>query len=251
MFKHAITRKPGKNFDEGLTTADLGKPEYDCIIVQHEAYVNTLRDLGLEVIVLDPLPDYPDAYFVEDVAVVAPEVAVLTNPGADTRKGEVAHIETALKQFKDIERGTGALEGGDVMCVGSHYYIGISPRTSEDGAAQLGSILEKFGHTWSMVPVVKHIHLKTSVNYLGENTLLMTPPFAELEAFKGFEKILVDEADLPVVNTLLVNGHLLTPKGFPHVKEKLLALNPNVIELDVSEVAKMDGGLSCMSLRFG
>jgi dimethylargininase len=78
----------------------------------------------------------------------------------------------------------------------------------------------------------------------------MTPPFADLEAFESFKKILVDEADLPVVNTLLVNGHLLTPKGFPQVKEKLLTLNPNVIELDVSEVAKMDGGLSCMSLRF-
>jgi dimethylargininase len=170
MFKYAITRKPGRNFAEGLTTANLGKPEYDRIIVQHQAYINTLRELGLEVTVLDPLPDYPDAYFVEDVAVIAPEVAVLTNPGADSRKGEVAHIESALNQFRKIEKVTGALEGGDVMCVEDHYYIGISPRTSEDGADQLGRILEKYGHTWSTVPVVKHIHLKTSVNYLGQNT---------------------------------------------------------------------------------
>lgn len=252
MFKNAITRRPGKNFADGLTTADLGIANFSKIREQHKEYINTLKKLGVNVSVLKGLEEYPDAYFVEDVAIVTPKVAILTNPGAESRKGEVEHIEKELQKFLEIERinSPGELEGGDVMCVGDHYYIGISPRTDAMGASQAGWILENHGYTWSMVPVLEHIHLKTSVNYIGNNTLLLTFPFSELEEFKDFNKIIIDHKDLPAVNTLLVNDYLLTPKGYPKVLEKLLAFTPNVIELDVSEVAKMDGGLSCMSLRF-
>ena len=252
QFKQAITRKPGRNFAAGPTSSDLGTPKYELIKTQHEEYVKALRQIGLEVIVLDALKEYPDAYFVEDVAIVTPKVAILTRPGADERKGEVKYVEGALRKFRKMESIShpGEVEGGDIMCVDNHYYIGISPRTDALGAAQMGWILKASGHTWSMVPVIDHIHLKTSVNYIGNNTLLLTEPFAELEEFKDFEKILVDKEDLPAVNSLLVNDYTLTPKGYPKVLEKLQKVNPNIIELDVSEVAKMDGGLSCMSLRF-
>ena len=252
QFKEAITRKPGKNFASGLTSSDLGTPKFELIKTQHEEYVKALKQIGLEVIVLDALEEYPDAYFVEDVAIVTPEIAILTRPGADERKGEVKHVEGALRKYRNMESISppGEIEGGDIMCVDNHYYIGISPRTDTLGAAQMGRILKANSHTWSMVPVNEHIHLKTSVNYIGNNTLLMTQPFAELDQFKDFEKIIVEKEDLPAVNSLLVNDHILTPIGYPKVLEKLLKLNPNIIELDVREVAKMDGGLSCMSLRF-
>jgi dimethylargininase len=251
-FKQAITRKPGLNFAAGLTSSDLGTPKFELIKTQHQEYVKALRQIGLEVIVLDDLEEFPDAYFVEDVAIVTPEIAILTRPGADERKGEVEFIESALIEYRNIDKVTepGEMEGGDVMCVDNHYYIGISPRTDALGAAQAGWILKEHGHNWSMVPVIEHIHLKTSVNYIGNNTLLMTQPFATLKEFKDFEKIIVDKEDLPAVNSLLVNDHILTPKGYPKVLKELLKVNPNIIELDVSEVAKMDGGLSCMSLRF-
>lgn len=252
MFNYAITRKPAKNFADGLTTSFLGTPQYELIMIQHQEYVRALKERGLEVTVLDELDDHPDAYFVEDVALVTPEAAILTNPGAEVRKGEVVHIESTLAKFRKIERiaAPAEIEGGDVMCVEGHYFIGKTPRTNKLGAEQIGRILERYGYTWSVVPVPNYLHLKTAVNYIGNNTLLMTDVFAEEEQFARFDKIIVDEENLPAVNTLLVNGHLLTPKGYPRVKDKLLENNPNVVELDVSEVAKMDGGLSCLSLRF-
>jgi dimethylargininase len=202
--------------------------------------------------ILDELPDYPDAYFVEDVAVVTPEIAALTNPGAETRIGEVEHIESALRQYRPIAQiqPPGTLDGGDVMMVDNHCYIGISARTNEAGAVQLGRLLEPYGYRWTPVPVGDGLHLKSSVNYIGKNTLLLTEAFAEREAFKDFNKILVDEGESYTANTLLVNDKLLAPKGFPRTKEKLIAAGFEVIELDTTEIQKMDGGLSCMSLRF-
>jgi dimethylargininase len=252
MFTRAITRKPGENFAQGITTSNLGAPSYELLVRQHEAYVETLRFLGLEVIVLDPLPDYPDAYFVEDTAVVTPGVAVVTNPGAEARKGEQDSIEPVLARYRRTVRiqAPGTVDGGDVLMVGSHFFIGISARTNKDGAGQLGRILEEYGNTWAAVPVEAGLHLKSSVNYVGQNTLLVTGEFADHAEFRGYDRIILDQAEEYAGNTLWVNDCLITPRGFPSTRKKLEAVGLEVIELDVSEARKMDGGLTCMSLRF-
>ena len=253
MFTQAVARKPGKNFAQGLTTTvSVTPPRYELLLEQHETYLETLKSCGLEVILLDPLPDYPDAYFVEDTAVVTPDVAVITNPGAATRKGEEDSMVPVLAGFRQIERilAPGTVDGGDVLQVGNHFIIGLSERTNQEGAGQLGRILENFGHTWATVEVGAGLHFKSSVNYVGQNTLLVTPAFAEHAKLRGYDKIILDNVEAYAANTLLVNEHLLTPAGFPAARQKLETLGLKIIQLETSEVHKMDGGLTCMSIRF-
>ncbi len=252
MFTHAITRLPGENFAQGISTSPLGKPDYALMLQQHEQYVELLRALGLQVSVLAPLPAYPDAYFVEDVAVVIPETAVITRPGAAARRGEERHIEVELSRRRPIKRITapGALDGGDVLQAGRAFFIGISERTNRAGAQQLGDLLAVHGYTWTAVSVAAGLHLKSSINYIGRNTMLVTPDFAEHPALWGYEKIVLDAAEAPAANTLLINNQLIMPQGFPKTRQQLLGLGLPIHELDVSEAQKMDGGLTCMSLRF-
>lgn len=252
MFTHAITRRPGANFSRGITTAKNESHSYELIVSQHEAYLETLRSFGLEVIVLDSLADYPDAYFLEDTAVVAPQVAVVTIPGATSRRGEADAIAPVLARYRKIERiqPPGTIDGGDVLMVDNHYIIGISGRTNTQGAEQLGKILQSFGNTWATVPVRSGLHLKSSVNLVGENTLLLRREYADLEELERFEKIIVDEDEKPACNTLWINDHLMVPRGYQATRKKLEATGYDIVELDASEVIKMDGGLTCMSLRF-
>jgi len=251
-FIHAITRKPGKKFAQGITSANLGKPDYGLMLKQHRVYIELLKSLGLTVIELDALQDFPDAYFVEDTAVVTPEVAILTNSGPDTRKGEVCFMEPVLAKYRKIERieAPGTVDGGDVLMVDKQFFIGISDRTNEDGAKQLAAILEKYGYECTPIDVEAGLHLKSSVNYVGKNTLLMTAEFVEHKAFENYSKIIVNRGEEYSANTLFVNDYLITPAGFPSTKKKLEKLDLPIIELDVNEARKMDGGLTCMSIRF-
>jgi len=252
MFTHALVRKPGPDFSKGLTTSLLGTPSFPVVAAQHGAYIETLGMLGLEVMILEMQPDYPDAYFVEDTAVVTPEVAVITIPGAKSRQGEQTSIEPVLSQFRKIEniQAPGTVDGGDVLMVEDRFFIGISDRTNIEGARQLGTILESHGYAWDTISVGEGLHLKSSINYLGRNTLILTAPFQHLNLFDLYNKIVLDDTETYAANTLWVNNSLIMPKGFPATKKKLSALNQPIIELDVSEVAKMDGGLTCLSLRF-
>jgi dimethylargininase len=252
MYSHAIVRKPGVDFAQGITTSTLGIPDYSRMLEQHIAYTQTFRKLGLHVNILEPLPGFPDAYFVEDPAVVLPELAVLTFPGAKSRQGEQKAIEPILARYRQVERihPPAILDGGDVMMADQHFFIGISKRTNPEGAAQLGHILERCGFTWQTVPVASGLHLKSSVNYVGNGTLLITSVFAGRAEFKAYQKILIEEDETYASNTLWINGTLLTPRGFPNSLAKLQKLGLPIIELEMSEARKMDGGLSCMSLRF-
>ena len=253
MFTHAIARKPGPNFAQGITTAvNEESPKYETLVNQHKEYISTLKSIGLEVILLDALPDHPDAYFVEDTAVVATDVAVITNPGADARKGEEETIAPVLAQYRKTEkiRPPGTVDGGDILQVGKHFFIGVSERTNHEGAGQLSHILKRYGYTCTIVPVGEGLHFKSSVNYVGQNTLLITEDFSENAQFEGYDTIVVDSLESYAANTLFINDHLLVPRGYPDTRKKLEALGFNIIELDTSEVRKMDGGLTCMSLRF-
>jgi dimethylargininase len=251
-FKYAITRKPGKNFADGLTTSDLRPSDYQLVLQQHTIYVETLKSIGLNTIELDAQSDYPDAHFVEDTAVVAPEFAIITHPGATSRQGEEESIAVILAPHRTLEyiHAPGTLDGGDVLMIGDHFFIGISERTNLDGAQQLGKILEKYAKTWSMIPVGAGLHFKSSVNYVAQNTLIVTRDFADHEALKEYAKIIVNREEEYAANVLRVNDCLLVPKGFPDTKTKLSTLDLKIIELDVSEMQKMDGGLTCLSLRF-
>jgi dimethylargininase len=253
MFTHAIARTPGPNFAQGLTTTvDEEPPNLEILINQHEKYISTLESIGLEVILLDALTDHPDAYFVEDTAVVARNVAVITNPGADSRKGEEDTIAPVLAKYRRIEtiQPPGTVDGGDVLQVAQHFFIGVSERTNHEGAGQLSHILKRYGYTYTTVNVGGGLHFKSSVNYVGNNTLLVTEDFAENDQFKGYDTIIVDRDESYAANTLFINDHLLVPRGYPNTRKKLEVLGFNIIELDTSEVRKMDGGLTCMSLSF-
>jgi len=251
-FKYVITRTPAETFDRGITTASLGKPNYEQVVRQHRAYVAALKSIGLEVIELDPQPEFPDGHFVEDTAAVTPAVAVITHPGAESRQGEEAAIAEVLLAYREIEyiQAPGTLDGGDVLMIGNHFFIGISERTNPEGAHQLGTILEKDDNTWTTIPVGAGLHLKSSVNAVADNTLLVTADFAIHPAFKSYDRIIVEAEEAYAANTLRVNDHLLVPRGFPRTAEKLFRLGLKIIELDVSEMQKMDGGLTCLSIRF-
>ena len=252
MFTRAITRKPGPDFGSGLTSSSLGTPDFGLMTRQHRSYVEALKSLGLQVIELEPLEGYPDAHFVEDTAVVTPGAGIVTNPGAEARRGEQETIAPVLSRYREITRirPPGTLDGGDVLMVENHFFIGISDRTNEEGANQLGRILEQHGHTFSLVRVGAGLHLKSSVNHLGDNTLILTAPFAELDIFAPYQKLVLDPDETYAGNTLLINETLIMPSGFPKTKKKLETLKRDIIELDVSEARKMDGGLTCLSLRF-
>jgi dimethylargininase len=249
---YAITRRPGKDLAAGLTTSHLGAPDYKKAVDQFDAYVNALMACALSVIVLDPLEGCPDAHFVEDTAVVTPEVAIITNPGAASRRGEVPSIAAALQPFRNTVyiQPPGTIDGGDVLMIGRHFFIGLSDRTNEQGAQQLGDALADFDYTWSAVPVAAGLHFKSSVNAVGKDTLLTTTAFSNHPQLAGWHRIVVSPQEAYAGNTLLVNGHLIMPAGFPDTRQKLQALGKPIIEIDTSEFRKMDGGLTCLSLRF-
>jgi dimethylargininase len=251
-FTHAITREPGKDFASGLTTAKLGAPDYELTMAQHRAYVSILRSCGLSVEVLPPLPGFPDAYFVEDVAIITSEIAILTRPGAAARRGEEATVEEQLARYRPVDhiQAPGTVDGGDILQVGNRFFIGLSRRTDEEGARQLGQILRRNGNESTLIPVLGGLHLKSDVSYVGQNTLLISESLADHAAFSQFRKIIIDRGEAYAANSLLVNGQILTPRGFPRTKNKLLEAGFKVIEVETSEFRKMDGGLSCLSLRF-
>ena len=253
MFKQAIVRKPCKNFQFGISTSTLGKPDYQRALLQHSQYVEALLKCNLAVIELDEDDRFPDSTFVEDTALVDKEFAVITNLGAKSRQGEEIEINEKLKPFYDIIesiRKPGTLEGGDVMKIEEYYYIGLSKRTNNEGANQLRVILKRYGYSSSTIPLKKVIHLKTGISYLGDSILLVSGEFKDHSDFREYNLIEVQESEAYATNSLRINEFVLIPKGYTNLKKQILNFNFKVLELEMSEFEKMDGGLSCLSLRF-
>ena len=264
-FTRAIVRFPGLSFAEGLTTVELGVPDYQTAVQQHAAYCEALEQCGLTLTRLEADERYPDSTFVEDPAVMIGAVeggramggrAVLTRPGATSRAGEVESIAEALTQFcADIRliEQPGTLDGGDVCEAGDHFFIGISARTNEAGAGQLARLLASYSFTSSFVDIrsVKNIlHLKSGLAYLGENRLAVIGALADHAAFRSYELVRVNASEQYAANCVRVNDRVLVASGFPEFERTLGELGYETIALEMTEFQKMDGGLSCLSLRF-
>ena len=256
MLCRAIVRPPGNNFADGLTTSDLGVPDFDLTLAQYEAYCRALEACGLELLRLPPDLRHPDSTFVEDTAVLTPKLAILARPGAASRTGEVAGIRDSIARFYSAVceiAVPGTLDGGDICEAGSHFFIGISHRTNEAGAQQLAEMLAAEGYTASTVDLrslTSILHLKSGIAYLDRGNLVVMEELAGREEFAGYNLIRVSPADTYACNCVLVNDRVVVPAGFPRVRARLEAAGYLPLELEMSEFRKMDGGLSCLSLRF-
>jgi dimethylargininase len=237
---------------DGITTANLGKPDFELALRQHAAYCQTLTDLGLAVTVLDAAPGFPDACFVEDTAVVCEHVAVLTPLGAPSRQGEQLTIEPELAKHKPVVRITppALIEGGDVLQVDKTFYVGLSERTNRAGAQALADTVAPYGYETIIIACCPSLHFKTDVNFIGNNTILVSPCCDSLPELSGFQRVIVEDDEAYARNCLYINGTVIVPEGFPKTLAKVRATGVDTVVIDVSEFRKLDGGLTCLSLRF-
>ena len=253
MFSKAIVRTPARSIINGLCSADLGFPFYEKALGQHAAYVDALKQCGLEVTVLGADEHFPDSTFVEDTALLTQSLAIITNPGAISRRGETLGIREALTRFySTIEtiESPGTVDGGDVMMVSSHFYIGRSDRTNEEGAKQLIDILKRYGLSGSTIPLSTFLHLKSGISYIENDNLVITGEFLNSPEFKPFNQIVVDDEESYAANCVWINGTVLVASGYRRMRAKIESAGYDTVALDVSEFKKLDGGLSCLSLRF-
>jgi dimethylargininase len=264
MFTQAIVRPPCVRFAEGLTTLDLGVPNYERALRQHVAYCEALEKCGLTLTRLEADEAYPDSTFVEDTAVIAEgrttvnraPCAILTRPGTMSRAGEVESIATVLFSFcPELHslQEPGTLDGGDVCQAGEHFFIGISERTNQAGAQQLAALLAPFGYTSSFVDIqgMKDLlHLKSGLASLGDKRLAVIDALAEREEFRAYDLVRVNASEQYAANCVRVNGHVLVAAGYPRFELALQERGYKTLAVETSEFQKMDGGLSCLSLRF-
>jgi dimethylargininase len=252
----AIVRPPSPNFAEGLTTVALGTPNYERALGQHDAYCLALAQCGLTLTRLNSDPAYPDSMFVEDTAILAGRCTVMTRPGASSRAGEVSSIQRVLADFNPALmsiQSPGTLDGGDVCEAGNHFFVGISQRTNEAGARQLAELLDSCKYTSSFVDIRELqgiLHLKSGLAYLGDNRLAVIESLADRHEFSDYDLVKVNPDEDYAANCVRVNEHILVAAGYPIFAASLGELGYQTIALEMSEFQKMDGGLSCLSLRF-
>jgi dimethylargininase len=253
-FSYAITRQPSSSITNGLRAEDIGTPDLDQMLADHAHYVATLKKTGAEVIELPPLEAFPDAVFVEDTTLCLPQGAIMMRPGAPSRMGEVAEIEPALRTvYDDIRRidGPGHIEGGDILVTGREVLVGRSDRTDAAGVAELAGIIADWGHSLREVftpPGV--LHFKTDCSLLDAETILSTKRLDASGCFEGYRVLHVAEGEEAAANSIRFNQLVLCPAGFPRTAEMLSTAGYDVVEINNSECAKLDGGMSCLSLRF-
>ena len=253
MFTKAIVKTPCRAMVNGISNANLGVPEYSKALVQHADYIDALKECGLQVTVLPADEEFPDSTFVEDAALLTRRCAILTNPGAPTRNQETRSILPAIRKFYtelEVIEAPGTIEGGDIMMVGDHFYIGLSERTNEAGAEQMITILNRYGLRGSVVELNEVLHLKTGLGYLENNNLLACGEFPGKPEFRQFNILQVDPDEAYAANSVWVNDTVLVPMGFPGTRDLIASAGYRIREVDVSEFQKLDGGLSCLSLRF-
>jgi dimethylargininase len=255
-YRNAIVRPPSASFARGITAAGLGEPVLELALEQHSGYCAALEELGLSLTRLEPDPRYPDGTFVEDDAILTARGALLARPGAESRRGEVEEIREVVGRFfpaPEAIEAPGTLDGGDVCEAGERFFIGISRRTNEEGARQLADFLAKRGYASTFVDIRATeglLHLKSGVAWVGEGRLVLIDALAGREEFKGHDAVRVEERETYAANCVRINDGVLVAAGHPVLERSLSRLGCRVLALEVSEYRKMDGGLSCLSLRF-
>ncbi len=259
-FTRAIVRPPARSFAAGLSSAGEGPPDVDRALEQHAAYVRALRDCGLQITQLQPDEAYPDGTFVEDTAIVTGRGAVLTRPGAPSRAGEVRGMAQYVRKFfaePNVIEAPGSVDGGDICEADGHFLIGVSARTNLQGAQQLSEHLARMGYTASVIDITANpalLHLKSGIAYLGDGVWVadqaVEQDLRSQRAIEVRDLILVPAAEAYAANCVRVNQVVFVAAGYPQIRAALQSRGCRVVSLDVSEFKKMDGGLSCLSLRF-
>ena len=253
-FSKAITRLPAKSIVDGLRAEDTGTPDHTVFLKHHAAYVAALRDAGADVTVLEPLNAYPDSVFVEDAALCLPEGAILMRPGAPSRAGEVAEIAPALRtaygDVKSLAEG-GFIEGGDILVTEGEILVGLSERTDLAGCQALERAVKDWGYAVRILKTPPGVlHFKTDCGLLDGDTVLATERLSASGCFKGYRVLHVAPGEEACANAVRFNDVVLMPDGFPRTRDLLLAEGFDVKCIGNSEAAKVDGGMSCLSLRF-
>ena len=218
---------------------------------QHAAYCAALEALGCDVIALPALADYPDSVFVEDVALVFDEVAIATRPGAESRRGEGDAVHEVLGSLRPLARieAPGTLDGGDVLRIGKRVFVGMSARSNGAGRAQLRDLLAPYGYTVEGVATLECLHLKSAVTQVADNTLLVNHAWlADAAPFASYRIIDVDPDEEHAANAVRISDAILYPDCFPKTLARLQAEGINVTTVDVSELQKAEGAVTCCSL---
>lgn len=249
----AITRavSPAMNRCE-LSFIERAEIDIEKARAQHNAYQDCLRAMGMEVTELPEQPELPDSVFVEDPAIVLDEIAVLTRPGAESRRTEGESLADALTPHRQLLRisAPGTLEGGDVMRVGKTLYVGESARSNGNGRAQLAEVLRPYGYTVQSLEVRGCLHLKSGCTYLGDGIVLANRAWVDTEALAGL-RIVETAPDEPwAANALTLNGFTLLPSCFPNTAAIIEALGWKTLTVDISELQKAEAGVTCSSLIF-
>ena len=253
QFTHAIVRQPAKSIVKGLRAVDIGSPDYDQMICDHNDYVEALVSAGVKVISLTALDKFPDGQFVEDTALCLPEAVILMRPGAPSRLGEVCEIAPKLRAlFNDVYeiKKPGHIEGGDILVTGKEILVGRSARTNANGVSQLSEIVNPLGYVMREVFIPPEIlHFKTDCSLLGRDEILSTKRLQASGCFDGYRVINVADGEEAAANAIRVNDYVIMPAGFPRTKEILEEHDYKVKVINNTECAKLDGGMSCLSLR--
>lgn len=247
----AITREISPRFAEcEITHIERTLIDVDVARAQHHAYVNALRELGCEVIELPAEPDLPDSVFVEDAAFVLPEVAVITRPGADSRKPETMSIIQALSPLVKLVhvREPGTVDGGDVLVLGKKIYVGLSTRSNQEAIDQLNEMLREHGYSVRGVVLRDCLHLKSAVSRVDDRTLLINSNWVDPSCFENFELIEVAPSEPHAANCLPIKDSIIFPTAFPKTRAKLAEKGYKIVAVDVSELAKAEGAVTCCSL---
>ena len=251
-FDKALVRLPAASVAHGLRAVDRGNPDVDLFRSEHEQYCNALIGAGLAVLRLPPMDEYPDSVFVEDPALILPEVAVLLPAAAESRRGEAEHLADMLSRYRPLVRiQEGFVDGGDILVAGRKVFVGLSSRTNRQGCSALARILDPFGYQTSAVDLPADLlHLKTGCALLDDETILVTETLAETGVFSGFRTIIVPPGEEAAANALRINESVLVSAGHPETADLLRRKRYRVGVVPTGQAEKLDGGLSCMSLRF-
>jgi len=254
-FTHAITRLPSAAIIRGLRAVDTGTPDLALMSAHHAAYRAALAATGATVIDLPALDAYPDSVFVEDTALCLPEGAVIMRPGAPTRLGEAAemapHLAALYPDLRRIEGADAFIEGGDILVTETEILVGRSARTNAAGVAALARLTADWGRPVREVHTPPGVlHFKTDCSLMDAETVLATDRLAASGCFAGYRVIPVVAGEEAAANAIRFNDVVLFPAGFPRTRDRLVAAGHAVTEIGNSECAKIDGGMSCLSLRF-